>query len=70
MQTKTENVGIYKLRLPVKYFNKNASKEDQEIYDTYKKHVEEIIEKGVGVVCFPAVRDDNDNPLFDLEFVG
>jgi len=58
---------IVKLRVPVKYLSETAKEEDKKVFEMYKTIVDGIAEKGYGTIVFPAVRDDNGNPLFDLE---
>ena len=60
---------IIKLRLPAKYFNKDASEEDKKVFEVYKAKAEILAKEGSGVIVFPAVRDDQGNPLFDLEIL-
>lgn len=62
--------GIYKLRVPIKYLADDAKKGDIEVLEVLQKKVKEVIASGEGVICLPAVRDENGNPLFDLEYVG
>lgn len=58
---------IVKLRVPVKYLSETAKEEDKETFKVYKAIADDIALKGYGAIVFPAVRDDNGNPLFDLE---
>jgi hypothetical protein len=58
---------IVKLRLPVKYLSETATEADKITYETFKSRAQDIAEKGYGAIIFPAVRDENGNPLFDLE---
>lgn len=58
---------IVKLRVPVKYLSETAKEEDKEAFKFYKTIASDIAEKGYGAIVFPAVRDENGNPLFDLE---
>ena len=69
MQTEIVVGKVIKLRLPAKYFNKDASKEDKEVFEVYKAKAEILVKEGVGVIVFPAVRDDQGNPLFDIEIL-
>jgi hypothetical protein len=62
--------GIYKLRVPIKYLANDAKQSDIEVLEALQKKVEEVIGSGEGAICLPAVRDENGNPLFDLEYVG
>lgn len=62
--------GIYKLRVPIKYLAADAKKDDIEALQVLREKIEEIIRLGEGAICLPAVRDENGNPLFDLEYVG
>jgi len=58
---------IVKLRVPVKYISETAKEEDKEAFKVYKAIADDIALKGYGAIVFPAVRDENGNPLFDLE---
>jgi hypothetical protein len=62
--------GIYKLRVPIKYLATDAKQSDIEVLEVLQKKVKEVVESGEGVICLPAVRDENGNSLFDLEYVG
>lgn len=62
--------GVYKLTLPIKYFNDGLSEVDQKVFDSFKTALQEIGEGKRKSIALPAVRDDQGNRLFDLEYVG
>lgn len=63
-------IGYYKLVLPVKYLNEEASEKDKEVANIYKKYFEELMDGKRKGMMFPALTDGNGNYLFDLQYVG
>lgn len=63
-------IGYYKLVLPAKYLNEDASEKDKQVAVIYKKYFEELMGGKRKGMMFPALTDENGNYLFDLQYVG
>lgn len=63
-------IGYYKLVLPAKYMNEDASEKDKEVADLYKKYFQELMDGTRKGMVFPALTDQDGNYLFDLQYVG
>ena len=63
-------IGYYKLVLPAKYMNEDASEKDKEVADLYKTYFQELMDGTRKGMVFPAVTDGDGNYLFDLQYVG
>jgi len=63
-------IGYYKLVLPVKYLNEDASEKDKEVAVLYKKYFQQLMDGKRKGMTFPALTDENGNYLFDLQYVG
>ena len=63
-------IGYYKLVLPAKLMDENASEQHKKSLELYKTYFQDMMDGKRKGMTFPALTDENGNYLFDIQYVG